>query len=147
MVCAALPWLLMLFFVVFPMVSSSAFRAFSCEDFGNGYSYLRADYAIECNTEAYVRVERLAWVGILLYPVGISVLCERQPFEPQRSIHPYYYLARIGSKMFASCCALPHRRCAPPRVSPRHPGRASHCPEQGARIPRSRLRARLQIDR
>ena len=76
MLFAALPWLLMLFFVIFPMVSSSAFRAFSCEDFGNGKSFLRADYAIECNTEAYARVEQLAWLGILLYPVGISVLCE-----------------------------------------------------------------------
>ena len=76
MLYAALPWQLMLFFVVFPMVSSSAFRAFSCEDFGNGQSFLRADYSIECDTEAYARVEQLAWLGILLYPVGISVLCE-----------------------------------------------------------------------
>ena len=81
MLYAALPWQLMLFFIVFPMVSSSAFRAFSCEDFGNGQSFLRADYAIECDTEAYARVEQLAWLGILLYPVGISVLCEWQPFE------------------------------------------------------------------
>ena len=81
MLYAALPWLLMLFFVVFPMVSNTAFRAFSCEDFGNGRSFLRADYAIECDTEAYARVEQLAWLGILLYPVGISVLCEWQPFE------------------------------------------------------------------
>ena len=97
MVCAALPWLLMLFFVVFPMVSSSAFRAFSCEDFGNGQSFLRADFAIECDTEAYDRVERLAWIGILLYPVGISVLCEWQRFEPE--IHPPILLRgiRIGS--------------------------------------------------
>ena len=71
---AALPWLLLLSFLVFPMVSSSAFRAFSCEEFDNGRSFLRADYAIECsNTEAwgsYKRVEKLAWLGILLYPVG-----------------------------------------------------------------------------
>ena len=37
-------------------------------------SYLRADYAIDCSdTEAwgsYKRVELLAWLGILLYPVG-----------------------------------------------------------------------------
>ena len=140
MVCAALPWLLMLFFVVFPMVSSSAFRAFSCEDFSNGQSFLRADFAIKCHTEAYDRVERLAWVGILLYPVGISVLCEWQPFSAL--LRGIFVLAH----MFTSC-ALPHRRCAPPRISPRHPGRAPHRPEQGARIPRARLRARLQIDR
>ena len=37
-------------------------------------SYLRADYSIDCSdTEAwgsYKRVELLAWLGILLYPVG-----------------------------------------------------------------------------
>ena len=74
MLLAALPWLLLLTFIVSPMVSSSAFRAFSCEDFDNGRSFLRADYAIECYTETYTRVELLAWLGILLYPVGVSVL-------------------------------------------------------------------------
>lgn len=74
----ALPWLLTLSFLVFPMVSSAAFRAFSCEDFDNGRSYLRADYSIECSTathvsEEYEAVRFLAWTGILLYPVGISI--------------------------------------------------------------------------
>ena len=109
MVCAALPWLLMLFFVVFPMVSSSAFRAFSCEEFSNGQSFLRADFAIECDTEAYDRVERLAWVGILLYPVGISVLCEWQPFEQE--IPPpilYYYVVYSYWLICLPPVALPH---------------------------------------
>ena len=35
---AALPWLLPLSFLVFPMVSSAAFRAFSCEGFDDGRS-------------------------------------------------------------------------------------------------------------
>ena len=70
----ALPWLLLLSFLVFPMVSSSSFQAFSCEAFSNGRSYLRADYAIECHTEEHRRVEQLAWLGIFLYPVGVSTL-------------------------------------------------------------------------
>ena len=74
MLLAALPWLLLLTFIFSPIVSSSAFRAFSCEDFDNGRSFLRADYAIECYTEDYARVVLLAWLGILLYPVGVSVL-------------------------------------------------------------------------
>ena len=74
MLLAALPWLLLLTFVFSPIVSSSAFRAFSCEDFDNGQSFLRADYAIECYTEDYARVTLLAWLGILLFPVGVSVL-------------------------------------------------------------------------
>jgi len=72
---ASLPWLLPLSFLVFPMVSSAAFRAFSCEEFDHeGRSYLRADYAVECGTDEHGRAESLAWLGIALYPVGISLL-------------------------------------------------------------------------
>ena len=70
----ALPWLLYLSFLVFPMVSSAAFRAFSCEDFDDGKSYLRTDYAVECGSEVHARAEALAWLGIGLYPIGISLL-------------------------------------------------------------------------
>ena len=71
---AALPGLLVLSFLVFPMVSSAAFRAFSCEEFSNGRSFLRADYAVECGTEEHSKVQSIATLGILLYPVGISVV-------------------------------------------------------------------------
>ena len=71
---AALPGLLVLSFLMFPMVSSAAFRAFSCEGFSNGRSFLRADYAIECGTADHRLVQSIAWLGILLYPVGISVV-------------------------------------------------------------------------
>ena len=48
---AALPYLLPLSFLVFPMVSSAAFRAFSCEEFDDGsIAFLRADYSVECGT-------------------------------------------------------------------------------------------------
>ena len=70
----ALPWLLTLSFLVFPMVSSAAFRAFSCEEFDNGTWYLRADYSIECHTRRHAAAKDLALVGILLYPVGISLV-------------------------------------------------------------------------
>ena len=55
-------------------VSSAAFRAFSCEGFSNGRSFLRADYAIECGTDDHRLVQSIAWLGILLYPVGISLV-------------------------------------------------------------------------
>ena len=71
---AALPYELALSFLVFPMVSSAAFRAFSCDDFDTGRSYLRADYAVECGTDAHDAAQSLAWMGIGFYPVGISLL-------------------------------------------------------------------------
>ena len=71
---SALPWLLTLMFLVFPMVSSAAFRAFSCEKFDDGRSFLRADYSVECGSDEHYRAKGLAWFGILLYPGGTSVL-------------------------------------------------------------------------
>ena len=56
------------------MVSSTAFQAFSCEEFENGKSFLRADFAVECGTTKHNDAIALAWVGIVLYPIGISVL-------------------------------------------------------------------------
>ena len=58
-------------------MSSASFRAFSCEHFDDGREFLRADYSVECSTAMHVSEEHtsaksLAWLGILLYPVGIS---------------------------------------------------------------------------
>ena len=53
-------------------------------------SYLRADYAIECSDtnawSSYKRVELLAWLGIMLYPVGVSVLYSLLLFASRRAI-------------------------------------------------------------
>ena len=46
----ALPALGLISFFAFPVVSSFAFRAFDCECFENGESYLRADYSLLCST-------------------------------------------------------------------------------------------------
>ena len=54
-------------------VSSGAFRAFSCEDFSNGRSFLRADYAVECGTDEHRKVMKMAWLGIFMYPVGVPL--------------------------------------------------------------------------
>ena len=53
---------------------SLAFRAFSCESFDDGSSYLRADYSVSCKDEAvYGEVKRLAWAGIILFPVCVPL--------------------------------------------------------------------------
>ena len=90
----ALPHLLRLSFLVFPMVnfttrsnssrctvlcrtqspppnfhhqvSSAAFQAFACDEFDNGKSFLRADFAVECYTPEHESVRGLAILGILL---------------------------------------------------------------------------------
>ena len=60
-------------------VSSAAFRAFSCEEFDSGRAYLKADWAVECSTASrtsddHEAAKALAYLGILLYPVGVSLL-------------------------------------------------------------------------
>ena len=72
---AAVPVILLVMFLAFPMVSSLAFRAFSCEEFDFGARYLRADYSLDCNDEdAYRPVRRVAWTAIVLYPVAMPAV-------------------------------------------------------------------------
>ena len=70
----ALPYLLGLSFLAFPMVSSLAFQAFSCEPF-DGTRFLRADYSLNCDADEYGAVINLAWAAIVLYPLAIPLVC------------------------------------------------------------------------
>ena len=54
--------------------AGQAFRAYACETFDAGRSYLKADLSIECGSAAHQRVTALAAAAILLFPVGISVV-------------------------------------------------------------------------
>ena len=82
----ALPYLLILSFLVFPMVSTTAFRAFPCEKFDNGRSFLRADYAVECGTPEHNDVVVLAWIGVALYSIGITFLYTVLFYKARRAI-------------------------------------------------------------
>ena len=113
MLFAALPWLLLLIFLVFPMVSSSAFRAFSCEDFDNGRSFLRADYGIECGTDTYARVEQLAWLGILLYPVGRPACLDSSGPASTAQMGLVTQNAHSWAREAPSCCVVAPRARSP----------------------------------
>ena len=129
---AALPWLLLLSFLVTPVVSSTAFRAFDCERFddeiaaGHGHgqqaaaatapSFLRADYAVECGTAAHNSAKASAWVALLLYPVGVRV-----------GIVAHGSTALGASPSGHRRASLRFARCrAPPSLLPQ--GRSSLCP-------------------
>ena len=71
----ALPYLLGLSFLAFPMVSSLAFQAFSCESFDGDAGFLRADYSLNCDTDEHDAVMNLAWAAIVLYPLAIPLVC------------------------------------------------------------------------
>ena len=104
----ALPSLLLLSFLCFPLVSSTSFRVFSCEPFDDGRAFLRAEcaaaslllyssprpmpccrqqldayrasvvhdrsYSVECGSVVHDNAKRLAWLGLALYPGGISLM-------------------------------------------------------------------------
>ena len=83
----ALPRLLLLTFLIFPMVSSMAFRVWSCEEFESG-SFMRADYSIKCSMDnpEYASIVALALLGILLFPIGISLLYIVLFYQARQSI-------------------------------------------------------------
>lgn len=72
----ALPLIMRLLFVLFPLIANVAFATFSCYDFGRDeYQYLIADPSVECWTPRYYQREyRLAWTLIGLYLLGNIVL-------------------------------------------------------------------------
>ena len=75
----ATPALLMLMFFTYPLVTNIAFEAFPCHAFTEGdgtvRSWLRADVEVECDTAEHRRVIAIAVLAILIYPVGLPVLC------------------------------------------------------------------------
>ena len=70
----ALPWILQIAFLCYPIVASQAFQAWACYDFADGRGWLVADVGIECYTSGYNSVKLIASVAVLLYPVGLFVL-------------------------------------------------------------------------
>ena len=85
----AAPLVLRLLFLVYPIVTQEAFKAFPCYTFDAGTTtsarWLRADVSIECGTDAHDAAWLLALLAIMLYPVGLFALFAR-----------LLYLARAG---------------------------------------------------
>jgi hypothetical protein len=76
----ALPLVVRILFLLYPIVTNAAFEAFSCYDFKEDrFSSLVSDVAITCTrggqiTDEWGHVLRMAVVAILLYPVGMIVV-------------------------------------------------------------------------
>ncbi|CAM9415384.1 unnamed protein product, partial [Laminaria digitata] len=65
---------LLLTFLVYSSVSSTVFRMFACESLDDGYTYLRADYTILCDSAKHEALQVYAAFMIAVYPVGIPLL-------------------------------------------------------------------------
>ena len=79
----AMPLTMLILFFAFPPVTSLAFRTFEActtfsDEMGEGQSYLvssRKNFAVACPSDELKHAQSLAWVAIILYPVGVVVLC------------------------------------------------------------------------
>ena len=67
----ALPPVLQIMFVLYPLVTTAAFEGFPCYEFEGGRGWLIADVNIECRTPDHDFAQSLAWVAVLMYPVGL----------------------------------------------------------------------------
>lgn len=81
----ALPYLMRLIFLFYPLVSKTAFDAFSCYDFLET-AWLKADVAIQCGSSDHFEVMALAWVGVVLYPIGLLLLMALLLFRERHAI-------------------------------------------------------------
>ena len=94
----AVPLLLQLGFLAYPLVTNVAFDAFSCYTFSDS-EWLKADVAIQCGTPEHDSVKRLAWLAILLYPIGLLVLYGALLFAARHAIQanrPTFLSRAIG---------------------------------------------------
>ena len=66
------PYMLQLLFISYPLVTNVAFEAFTCHTFTES-EWLKTDVSIECGTAAHDHAKALAWVAIVLYPIGLLV--------------------------------------------------------------------------
>ena len=74
-VYTSLPPTTQILFVVYPIVTTIAFEAFSCYDLGAEGKWLIADVAIQCTSPYHASVSKLAMMAVLVYPVGLLISC------------------------------------------------------------------------
>jgi hypothetical protein len=89
---AALPAVIRLLFLIYPLVTNTAFEAFSCYEFEQDrFSVLIADVSITCTTNGeataeWRNVQALAVLAICMYPVGLLVITGALLFHERRVI-------------------------------------------------------------
>ena len=79
----AMPLALLVLFFAFPQVTALAFRMFEpcttfTDEMGETQRFLvsyRKHYAVTCPSSELTAAQSIAWVAIILYPVGVIVLC------------------------------------------------------------------------
>ena len=60
-------------YLCLPTISATIFQVFVCEDVGDGSTFLKADYNINCSSGRYKSNRAFAWCMVLVYPVGVPL--------------------------------------------------------------------------
>ena len=81
----AVPLMLKLIFLAYPLVTTAAFDAFACHTFTQS-KWLKVDVSIQCGTTEHAKVIGLAWVAIVLYPIGLLALIGGLLFAARHAI-------------------------------------------------------------
>lgn len=105
-----LPPFLQIMFLLYPLVTNVAFEGFPSYTFADGRAFLIADVSIESGTSDAAFSTMLAWIAVLIYPVGLmavnllllvlarGAIIDNKPTPLSRSIAFLYreYDVRIG---------------------------------------------------
>ena len=70
----AAPLVLRMLFLIYPIITTIAFEAFSCHHFEGGAAYLAADVTVQCYTDDHYRIRSLAWFAVSVYAIGFIVV-------------------------------------------------------------------------
>jgi len=86
-----LPAVLTALFFLYPVVTKTAFEGFPCYWFkpigdAPARGWLRVDVDIECNTPDYEAANLIAWIAVIVYPLGITLFCAALLFRAAPAI-------------------------------------------------------------
>ena len=68
----ATPLILWISFLAYSAVATTAFGAFTCYDFLDGASWLRADVSVRCGSPEHQTIKMIAWLAIFIWPIGAT---------------------------------------------------------------------------
>ena len=104
----ALPAVLQVAFLCYPIVASVAFEAWSCYEFSGESGRLIADVDVECGSPQHQALQGVAWIAIACYPVGLFALNAALLFRARKTIRSGGQTALARTIDFLHCEYEPH---------------------------------------
>jgi hypothetical protein len=83
---SVLPPFNLVMFLLYPRVTQIAFEGFPCYRLVDGTGYLMADVGIQCGTTSHNQAKFLAWVAVIIYPIGLMVFNAVLLFRARKAI-------------------------------------------------------------